>query len=241
MRRLITRGRLRMCGVGLTGIAVVGLIGLTALQPVPQNGRPRVDSFALARDLGSVSAALASSSTSVANAASASSAASSSVASAASASSTASSSAGASTPAATAASTFMATVAVPTPLPVLIDRIPPTAPPTPTPAPVVRAVAPAVASTGTSSSGGDVEAIITAAAQAQGVDPSWLISTAECESGLNPNAYNGAGPYDGLFQFLPSTFAAHGGGDIWDPTQQAQIAATMFANGESGEWPVCSR
>jgi len=227
MRRLITRGRLRMCGVGLTGIAVVGLIGLTALQPVPQNGRPRVDSFALARDLGSVSAALASSSTSVA--------------SAASASSTASSSAGASTPAATAASTFMATVAVPTPLPVLIVRIPPTAPPTPTPTPVVRAPAPAPASTGTSSSGGDVEAIITAAAQAAGVSPSWLISTAECESGLNPNAYNGAGPYDGLFQFLPSTFAAHGGGDIWDPTQQAQIAATMFANGESGEWPVCSR
>jgi len=84
---------------------------------------------------------------------------------------------------------------------------------------------------------GDVEAIITAAAQAQGVDPSWLISTAECESGLNPNAYNGAGPYDGLFQFLPSTFAAHGGGDIWDPTQQAQIAATMFANGESESGP----
>jgi SLT domain-containing protein len=68
-----------------------------------------------------------------------------------------------------------------------------------------------------------------------------LISTAECESGLNPNAYNGSGPYEGLFQFLPSTFRAHGGTDIWDPTQQAQIAATMFANGQSGEWPVCSR
>jgi soluble lytic murein transglycosylase-like protein len=227
MRRLITRGRLRACGVALTGIALMGLIGLTALQPVSQNGRPRVDSFALARELESVSTALASSSTSLANAASASSAASSSD--------------GASTPAAPAASTFMATAAVPTPLPVLIVRIPPTAPPTPTPTPVVRAAAPAPASTGTSSSGGDIEAIITAAGQAAGVDPNWLISTAECESGLNPNAYNGAGPYEGLFQYLPSTFAAHGGTDIWDPTQQAQIAATMFANGESGEWPVCSR
>ena len=232
MRRLITRGRLRMCGVALTGIAVMGLIGLTALQPVPQNGRPRVDSFALARDLGSVSAALASSSTSVANAASASPTATSTAVSTA-----------VSPPAATAASTVSATAvddadaafvteAVPSPLPVTIVRTPPTAPPTSRPAP---------ASTGTSSSGGDIEAIITAAAQAEGIDPSWLISTAECESGLNPNASNGAGPYDGLFQFLPSTFAAHGGGDIWDPTQQAQIAATMFANGESGEWPVCSR
>jgi soluble lytic murein transglycosylase-like protein len=221
-----------MCGVALTGIAVMGLIGLTALQPVPQNGRPRVDSFALARDLGSVSAALASSSTSVASAASASPTATSTATSTA-----------VSSPAATAASTVSATAvddadaafvteAVPSPLPVTIVRTPPTAPPTSRPAP---------ASTGTSSSGGDIEAIITAAAQAEGIDPSWLISTAECESGLNPNASNGAGPYDGLFQFLPSTFAAHGGGDIWDPTQQAQIAATMFANGESGEWPVCSR
>jgi soluble lytic murein transglycosylase-like protein len=109
--------------------------------------------------------------------------------------------------------------------------IPPQAP-TPTPAPE---------STGTTYSGGDIESIITAAAQAAGVAPSWLISTAECESGLNPNAYNGSGPYEGLFQFLPSTFSGHGGTDIWDPTQQAQIAATMFASGESGEWPVCSR
>jgi soluble lytic murein transglycosylase-like protein len=214
MRRLITRGRFRAYVVGLTGLALMGLIALTALQPVLQNGRPRVDSFAVAREMASASAATGAS---------------------------APAATGASTPAATAASTFTAAPAVPTPLPVLIVRIPPTAPPTPTPAPVVRAVAPAVASTGTSSSGGDVEAIITAAAQAAGVSPSWLISTAECESGLNPNAYNGAGPYDGLFQFLPSTFRAHGGTNIWDPAQQAQIAATMFASGESGEWPVCSR
>jgi soluble lytic murein transglycosylase-like protein len=196
---------LRACGVALAGIALMGLIVLTALQPVAQSGRLRVDSFALARDLGSASAAVASPSSSGTNAASASS------------------STAASTPGATAPSTFAAAPTVPTPLPVLIVRIPPTAP------------------TGTSSSGGDVEAIITAAAQAAGVAPSWLISTAACESGLNPNAYNGAGPYEGLFQFLPSTFRAHGGTNIWDPAQQAQIAATMFASGESGEWPVCSR
>jgi hypothetical protein len=88
---------------------------------------------------------------------------------------------------------------------------------------------------------GSVEAIITAAADAAGVDPAWMISTASCESGLRPDAYNPAGPYEGLFQFLPSTFAAHGGTDIWDPVQQSQIAASMFAGGDSSAWPVCSR
>ena len=87
----------------------------------------------------------------------------------------------------------------------------------------------------------DIEAILTAAAEADGVDPAWLISTATCESNLNAYAYNPSGPYEGILQFLPSTFRVHGGTDIWDPTQQAQIAASMFAAGESGAWPVCSR
>jgi len=81
-----------------------------------------------------------------------------------------------------------------------------------------------------------VEAIITAAAQRHGLDPTRLIAVARCESGLNPNALNPAGPYEGLFQFLPSTFAAHGGTNIWDATQQAEIAATMFANGQGSAW-----
>jgi len=86
-----------------------------------------------------------------------------------------------------------------------------------------------------------VEAIITAAADAQGVDPAWMISTAECESGLRTNAYNPSGPYYGIFQFLLSTFRAHGGTDVWDPVQQSEIAASMFASGDSVAWPVCSR
>lgn len=94
---------------------------------------------------------------------------------------------------------------------------------------------------GTSYSAAAVEAIITAAAQADGVSPTWMISTAECESGLRANAYNPSGPYYGIFQFVMSTFRAHGGTDIWDPTQQAQIAASMFASGDSVAWPVCSR
>jgi hypothetical protein len=114
----------------------------------------------------------------------------------------------------------------------------PPAPPlsrlTPTPVPTPR-IPPA------SYPAGSIQAIITAAAQADGVDPSWMIRTAQCESGLRPNAYNPAGPYYGLFQFLMSTFRAHGGTNIWDPTQQSQIAASMFAAGDSSAWPVCSR
>jgi hypothetical protein len=37
-----------------------------------------------------------------------------------------------------------------------------------------------------------------------------------------------------------STFKAHGGTDIWDPVQQSDIAASMFAAGDSSAWPVCS-
>ena len=93
----------------------------------------------------------------------------------------------------------------------------------------------------TSEDAATVEADITAAAEAHGVSPSWMISTAECESGLHTNSYNPSGPYYGLFQFLMSTFTAHGGTDIWDPVQQSDIAASMFASGDSVAWPVCSR
>jgi hypothetical protein len=216
MRRLITRGRLRVCSVAVAGLAIAGLIVLTALQPVSQGGRPRVDAFQVRHDLAVASAAVA-----------------------------ASSAAATSTPPAspTAATTLRAVAVIPSPLPVLIVRIAPQAPtPTPAPAPprlAAAAAAPAPALPGYTRD--EVIAILTAAAQSAGIAPSWLISTATCESNLNPYSQNPSGPYDGLLQFLPSTFRAHGGTDIWDPTQQAQIAATMFASGESGEWPVCSR
>jgi soluble lytic murein transglycosylase-like protein len=122
------------------------------------------------------------------------------------------------------------TAATPTPVP---QASAPAAPPqvmyqpvTPTPAPT--------------STTAQIVAIITAAAETYGVDPGWMISTATCESNLRPDAYNPSGPYVGIFQFLPSTFAAHGGTDIWDPVQQSEIAASMFAGGDSSAWPVCS-
>ena len=220
MRHPITRGRLRACGVALAGLALGGLIVLTAVQPVQQGGRPRVDAFQVRHDLASASAAVAPPTASATNPPPASSTTTA-------------------PPSSAAASTFRASAVVPSPLPVLIVRIPPQAP-TPTPAPAAPQAAPAVPAL-PSYTQAEVLAILTAAAQSQGVDPNWLISTAKCESNLNPYSQNPSGPYDGLLQFLPSTFRAHGGTDIWDPTQQAQIAATMFASGESGEWPVCSR
>ncbi|MFN2451850.1 MAG: transglycosylase SLT domain-containing protein [Candidatus Dormibacteria bacterium] len=66
------------------------------------------------------------------------------------------------------------------------------------------------------------------------------MAVARCESGLDPYALNPAGPYEGLFQFLPRTFAAHGGTNIWDPVQQSDIAAAMFAAGQGSAWGSCA-
>ena len=81
-----------------------------------------------------------------------------------------------------------------------------------------------------------MEGIIIAAANAHGVSSAFMLKISACESGFRPNAYNPAGPYIGIFQFLPSTFRAHGGTNIYDPTQQANIAATMLAAGEERAW-----
>jgi soluble lytic murein transglycosylase-like protein len=81
-----------------------------------------------------------------------------------------------------------------------------------------------------------VVAIIVAAAQRWGVDPNFLLRIAECESGMRPTAINRSGPYYGLFQFLMSTFVHNGGTNIWDPTDQANIAAKMIAHGQAHQW-----
>jgi soluble lytic murein transglycosylase-like protein len=85
---------------------------------------------------------------------------------------------------------------------------------------------------------GTIKQIIWAAGHKYNVSYSWLLSVAECESGLDPTAVNRSSGASGLFQFMPATFYGHGGTDIWNPTQQADIAAKMFSIGESSEW-VC--
>jgi hypothetical protein len=108
------------------------------------------------------------------------------------------------------------------------------------PRPVVHAVHPMgfVIPSGLSVSQAQVIADITAAAEHYGVSVSWMLRTANCESHFHWNSVNPRGPYIGVFQFLMSTFIANGGtaAGIWDPVDQANIAAKMFADGQSHEW-----
>jgi soluble lytic murein transglycosylase-like protein len=85
-----------------------------------------------------------------------------------------------------------------------------------------------------------IRAIITAAAVAHGVNPAWMLAIAACESGLNPRAVEPHGHY-GLFQFLPSTYAANGGHDLYDPMEQARVTATMLAHGQAWQWACANR
>lgn len=88
--------------------------------------------------------------------------------------------------------------------------------------------------------GGDVVGIIYAAAAAYGQDGNALLAVAQCESGLNPGAYNASSAASGLFQFLPGTWATtpYAGSDIFDPWANANAAAWMWSVGRRGEW-VC--
>jgi uncharacterized protein YabE (DUF348 family) len=67
---------------------------------------------------------------------------------------------------------------------------------------------------------------------------------ARCESGGNPNAYNPAGPYYGLYQFSASTWHAVGGTGV--PTdhgasEQTYRAQILYKRSGAGQWPVCGR
>jgi hypothetical protein len=66
----------------------------------------------------------------------------------------------------------------------------------------------------------------------------WGLRVARCESGYNPRAYNGAGPYYGLFQFLMSTFknTPYGNQDIYDPYYNAAAAAWKYSVSGPGAW-----
>lgn len=67
---------------------------------------------------------------------------------------------------------------------------------------------------------------------------------ARCESGGNPNAYNPAGPYYGLYQFHASTWRSVGGTGV--PTdhgasEQTYRAQLLYKRSGAGQWPHCGR
>lgn len=88
----------------------------------------------------------------------------------------------------------------------------------------------------------EIESIIRAAAAKYGADAQQLLRVAWCESRYNPAAYNAILGASGLFQFIPSTWAAnsvragYGGASVWDPVANASVAAWMFAHGQAGQW-----
>ena len=67
---------------------------------------------------------------------------------------------------------------------------------------------------------------------------------AECESGGNPNAYNPAGPYYGLYQFHADTWRSVGGTGVatdHSASEQTYRAQILYRRSGAGQWPVCGR
>jgi hypothetical protein len=98
---------------------------------------------------------------------------------------------------------------------------------------------PTPAPTATQDKTGSVVEIIHSAAERHGLSGDYLVGIAECESGLDPGAYNASG-YHGLFQFDQTTWAEFGNGSIDDPAAQAEAAASLIEAGQASRWPVCS-
>jgi hypothetical protein len=81
-------------------------------------------------------------------------------------------------------------------------------------------------------------------AQVSLADKRWARSTAECESGRNPNAIGGGGQFRGAFQFLKSTWRRapkSPGGDPIDYSYrtQAVVAVALKREDGTGHWPNC--
>lgn len=65
---------------------------------------------------------------------------------------------------------------------------------------------------------------------------------AACESGGNPQAYNPAGPFYGLYQFMEGTWHAVGGVGLpsqASPSEQTYRAQILYRQSGAGQWPVC--
>jgi resuscitation-promoting factor RpfB len=69
-------------------------------------------------------------------------------------------------------------------------------------------------------------------------------AVARCESSGNPLAVNPAGPYYGLYQFLPATWRSVGGSGLptaASPAEQTYRAKLLWARSGPGQWPTCGK
>ena len=114
----------------------------------------------------------------------------------------------------------------------------PSPPPKPKPEPVEETTVVAAPAPAPPAPAGSITEIIYKAADEFGVDRGWLLSIADCESGLNPRAVNPAGYY-GLFQYDQSTWASNGYGSIYDPVAQSRTTARLIAGGQASKWANC--
>jgi hypothetical protein len=64
-------------------------------------------------------------------------------------------------------------------------------------------------------------------------DCSWALSVIACESGGNPNAYNPAGPYVGLFQLLDPSRS------LFDPAANIAAAYAKYQRQGRRAWGAC--
>ena len=66
----------------------------------------------------------------------------------------------------------------------------------------------------------------------------WALRVAKCESNYNPYAVNRTTGASGLFQFLPSTWAAtpQHASSPFDPTANSQAAAWLYLRSGPGQW-----
>jgi uncharacterized protein YabE (DUF348 family) len=65
-------------------------------------------------------------------------------------------------------------------------------------------------------------------------DCDWAMRVIRCESNGNPDAYNPAGPYIGLFQIHESY-----GGNLYDPYYNIAAAYDIWSARGTGPWPNC--
>jgi soluble lytic murein transglycosylase-like protein len=120
-----------------------------------------------------------------------------------------------------------------------VRRAPARSAPARAPAPEpAHAPAPAPAPPPPSASGNVQDTVRAAFAPYGPAAVAWGLRVARCESGFNPRAVNGAGPYYGLFQFAMPTFRAtpYGGQNVYDPAVNASAAAWKYAHGGARAW-----